>query len=154
MQVRNSIPSVVHSRELLVILSPKELNRVKKMRNISRWIYAAPVTCLDLVPSRVRLQFIGFGSFLALLPFARSPTRLLERNLGSEVSVRNIGRKVVINQLFFSPLLTSFFFVYINVCNHYMEGPAVVQQHSVNALKRDFIPVCKCRSSLFALLTY
>jgi hypothetical protein len=102
--------------------------------------------CLALVPLLVLQPFIGFGVIRilsrVLLLISCSSSSFLERTLGSEVSVRNIGRKVLLNQLFFSPLLTSFFFVYINVCNHYPEGPVAVQQHSVNALKRDFVPVC------------
>eukprot|EP01127_Copromyxa_protea_P003372 TRINITY_DN13193_c0_g1_i1.p1 TRINITY_DN13193_c0_g1~~TRINITY_DN13193_c0_g1_i1.p1 ORF type:complete len:186 (-),score=21.14 TRINITY_DN13193_c0_g1_i1:22-579(-) len=66
--------------------------------------------------------------------------RFLERTYGTKHNASTVAKKVITNQLICSPSLTAFFYVYINICQHYKDGYEAVKQNSITTLKREFVP--------------
>eukprot|EP01126_Amoeba_proteus_P066657 TRINITY_DN9694_c0_g2_i1.p1 TRINITY_DN9694_c0_g2~~TRINITY_DN9694_c0_g2_i1.p1 ORF type:complete len:231 (-),score=28.98 TRINITY_DN9694_c0_g2_i1:181-873(-) len=67
--------------------------------------------------------------------------RFLDRFYGNSGSrLTTVAKKVVTNQLVFSPTLTAFFYIYINACQHFSSGIEKIKEESYKTITREFIP--------------
>uniref|UniRef100_A0A6B2LLB5 Uncharacterized protein n=1 Tax=Arcella intermedia TaxID=1963864 RepID=A0A6B2LLB5_9EUKA len=66
--------------------------------------------------------------------------RLLDRWATASAAPSAVLRKVLLNQLIFSPAMTASFFIYINACQHAYSGWPRVREEAARTLRNEFLP--------------